>query len=146
MASGIFEQDNYDSYIDPQTLACKRLIEAILSQAAVDACAEPFETQRGLEPNPIALNALWFWHGSVVKIYLELIGMTAEDFLSRLYTTMQSKAIRTYTPRGLSEMNRRNYRWNLSYWEANKDWANKDVNFDNEGDESFYEDKNNDNN
>jgi hypothetical protein len=119
-----FTDNNADTAMDSQTIACRRLIFSILGAAVLDACLPPIGHEGGRrEISPHAISALRFWRSSLATLYLEIVGITAKDFLVRLDRTMQSKKHRSYTPTGLDEMSRRNYRWNLLYWENTKNWT-----------------------
>lgn len=126
MSTPSFVSDNADTAMDSQTIACRKLIFSILGAAVNDACLPPIKHEGGRrEIDPHAISALRFWHGNIATLYLEIVGLTAADFIVRLNRTMQSKKHRTYTPTGLEEMSRRNYRWNLLYWENTKNWTGK---------------------
>lgn len=119
-----FTDNSADTVMDSQTIACRRLIFSILGAAVNDACLPPIEHAGGRrEISPHAISALRFWRSNIATLYLEIVGITAADFLVRLNRTMQSKKRRSYTPTGLEEINRRNYRWNLLYWENTKNWT-----------------------
>lgn len=110
--------------MDSQTIACRKLIFSILGAAVLDSCLPPIEYEGGRrEIDPNAISALRFWRSNIATLYLEIVGITAADFIVRFNRTMQSKQRRTYTPNGLEEMSRRNYRWNLLYWENTKNWT-----------------------
>jgi hypothetical protein len=119
-----FASDTVNTAMDSQTIACRRLIFSILGAAVLDTCLPPIEHEGGRrEIDPNAISALRFWRSNIATLYLEIVGITAADFIVRLNRTMQSKKSRSYTPTGLEEMSRRNYRWNLLYWENTKNWT-----------------------
>jgi len=107
---------------EAQTVACTQLLANVVSLAVLDACLKPVK-RKGPERHKVevaqdkAIDAMMFLMDGA-KHYVEMIGMDGERFKKQLIKAMYDDSHNYFTNHITAEQ-RRNFRFNLYFWQNN---------------------------
>ena len=107
---------------EQQTIACKQLLANVVSLAVIDACLRPVK-RKGPERHKVdvsqdrALDAISFLMDGA-QHYIEMLGMDGERFKKQLIKSMYDDS-KNYFTQHIDAEQRRNFRFNLYFWQNN---------------------------
>ena len=107
---------------EAQTIACTQLLANVVSLAVLDACLKPIK-RKGPERHKVdvsqekAIDAMMFLMEGA-KNYIEMIGMEGDRFKKQLIKAMYDDSQNYFTHHITTEQ-RRNFRFNLYFWQNN---------------------------
>jgi len=105
-----------------QTVACTQLLANVVTLAVIDACLKPVKRKDSSRHKvPVsqdqAMDAIMFLMEGA-KNYVEMIGMEGERFKKQLIKAMYDDSQNYFTHHITTEQ-RRNFRFNLYFWQNN---------------------------
>ena len=107
---------------EAQTIACTQLLANVVTLAVLDACLKPVKRKNSLRHKVFvsqdqAMDAMMFLMDGA-KNYVEMIGMEGERFKKQLIKAMYDDTDNYFTKHITAEQ-RRNFRFNLYFWQNN---------------------------
>ena len=105
-----------------QTVSCTQLLANVVTLAVIDACLKPVKRKDSLRhkvsvSQDKAMDAMMFLMEGA-KNYVEMIGMEGERFKKQLIKAMYDDSQNYFTHHITTEQ-RRNFRFNLYFWQNN---------------------------
>lgn len=105
-----------------QTVSCTQLLANVVTLAVIDACLKPVKRKDSSRHKvPVsqdkAIDAMMFLMEGA-KNYVEMIGMEGERFKKQLIKAMYDDSQNYFTHHITTEQ-RRNFRFNLYFWQNN---------------------------
>jgi len=105
-----------------QTVSCTQLLANVVTLAVIDACLKPVKRKDSSRHKvPVAqdkaMDAMMFLMEGA-KNYVEMIGMEGERFKKQLIKAMYDDSQNYFTHHITTEQ-RRNFRFNLYFWQNN---------------------------
>ena len=105
-----------------QTVSCTQLLANVVTLAVIDACLKPVKRKDSSRHKvPVsqdkAIDAIMFLMEGA-KNYVEMIGMEGERFKKQLIKAMYDDSQNYFTHHITTEQ-RRNFRFNLYFWQNN---------------------------
>ena len=105
-----------------QTVSCTHLLANVVTLAVIDACLKPVKRKDSSRHKvPVsqdkAIDAMMFLMEGA-KNYVEMIGMEGERFKKQLIKAMYDDSQNYFTHHITTEQ-RRNFRFNLYFWQNN---------------------------
>jgi hypothetical protein len=107
---------------EAQTVACTQLLANVVSLAVLDACLKPVK-RKGPERHKVevaqdkAIDAMMFLMEGA-QHFVELLGMEGDRFKKQLLKSMYDNS-QTYFTNTITAEQRRNFRFNLYFWQNN---------------------------
>ena len=107
---------------EAQTVACTQLLANVVSLAVLDACLKPVKRKDSARHKvPVAqdkaMDAMMFLMEGA-QHYVEMIGMDGDRFKKQLIKAMYDDTDNYFTKHITAEQ-RRNFRFNLYFWQNN---------------------------
>jgi hypothetical protein len=105
-----------------QTVACTQLLANVVSLAVLDACLKPVK-RKSPERHKVdvsqdkAIDAMMFLMEGA-QHFVELLGMEGDRFKKQLLKSMYDNS-QTYFTNTITAEQRRNFRFNLYFWQNN---------------------------
>jgi hypothetical protein len=107
---------------EAQTVACTQLLANVVSLAVLDACLKPVK-RKSPERHKVdvsqdkAIDAMMFLMEGA-QHFVELLGMEGDRFKKQLLKSMYDNS-QTYFTNTITAEQRRNFRFNLYFWQNN---------------------------